>query len=366
MKCKYYGKCGGCPWFNVPYKEQLKLKKEKIKEYLGFDKIKLFYGKRYHYRNRMDFVFSKYGLGLREKKKWYKIVGIKKCLIANEKINLLMNEINEFFNGEDYFNLKNQKGTYKYAVIRISKYNSSISFVLNENSENLKNALSKIKRFSRVTSAENVIATFVKKKSDVSFSDKYNVIKGSDLMCETILGKKFVYNVQGFFQTNCNLIEKLHEYCHRIIKRYKTSEMNFIDLYGGVGTFGVINSNLFKKVKIVESDRTCVNSAKRNIKLNKVKNVDVICCDAKDVVKKEFKGPLFMIVDPPRAGMHPKVAKAINKIFQPEVLIYVSCNAKRFGEELHYFDNYKIKSVAMFDLFPNTPHVETITEMVLV
>jgi 23S rRNA (uracil1939-C5)-methyltransferase len=72
---------------------------------------------------------------------------------------------------------------------------------------------------------------------------------------------------------------------------------------------------------------------------------------------------LYVITDPPRSGIHPKAIKRLREL-QPEILLYVSCNIKLLGRELEQLDDYTIKSAALFDLFPQTPHQEAVIELV--
>ena len=73
--------------------------------------------------------------------------------------------------------------------------------------------------------------------------------------------------------------------------------------------------------------------------------------------------PLFVILDPPRSGMHQKTINHLNQLL-PEVIIYISCNPQQLGKDIPRFRKYKIKSVALFDFFPQTFHSEVIAELV--
>lgn len=361
-KCKYFGKCGGCSAQHVDYQLQLENKKKFLSKAIGFDDIEVHSGNEYNYRNRMDFIFNPRGLGMREKGKWYSTVDVNECVIADARINVLVKEIREFFNEIDAFNVKQHTGTFKFAVIRAPKNDSSISFTLNSDSSRLKDAVEKIKAFAKTTKANNVIVSYVPKNTDVSTSEDYFVVKGKDLLEEEYLGKSFCYSVQGFFQNNTEMAEKMHDYVHSLLEKYDTKNSRLLDLYGGVGTFGIINANLFNSVTIVEEFKGSIDAANKNIKKNSVENATAIALDAKQLKKIELPRPLFVITDPPRSGMHPKTIKHLNEL-EPEVIIYVSCNAKQLGKELKHFDNYKIKSAAIFDLFPHTPHFEAVIEL---
>lgn len=371
-RCKYFGTCGGCTGQHVDYALQLENKrkviynavKKKDKE-VKLEDVKVFSDREYFYRNRMDFIFHEKGLGFRERGNWKKINDIDECVISNERLNELLREVREVFKEPDAFDNLKRAGTLKYAVIRTPQQDSSISFVLNSDSTRIGEAEEKIKEFSRKTTANNILITFASKEMDISVSEDFYVVKGREMLSETYLGKRFNYHVQGFFQNNSVMAEKMHEYVNRLLKKYgeKTKTSHLLDLYGGVGTFGIINAELFKSVIIVEEFKGCIEMAELNIEENSIKNAKAIAMDAKHLKKLSLGSPLFVITDPPRSGMHPKTIYQLNEL-KPEVLIYISCNAEQLGKDLLKFKDYKIKSAALFDLFPQTLHCEGVVEMV--
>ena len=189
--CLYFKKCGGCSFQDVGYPQQLEDKKKRFAETINFDDIRVFSGKEYFYRHRMDMVFHSEGLGFREKGFWHRIVDIEKCVISNESLNSLICEIREFFKDVEYFDVKKTTGTFRYAVMRTPPDDSSVSIVLNKNSEKLKDAHEKIAEFAKMTKARNVLVTYVPHNRDVSVSDDFSVVKGSEMLREDLCGKVF-------------------------------------------------------------------------------------------------------------------------------------------------------------------------------
>src|SRR3989338_9155825 len=145
--CQYFGTCGGCMTQHMSYEQQLQNKKRALEHALStFAEnvpVHVFSDKEYFYRNRMDMIFHDKGLGFREKYKSFFTVDIEKCVIANEKLNILLQELRTFFakkhQGKDIdaYDLKKRSGTFRYAVIRTPQNDSSISFVLNSSSQRI-------------------------------------------------------------------------------------------------------------------------------------------------------------------------------------------------------------------------------------
>ena len=184
-QCDYFGQCGGCLFQHVPYTQQILQKKDALVHATKFPDPLVFSGQPYSYRNRMDFIFHPLGLGLRERRNWKHIIDIQTCSISDPRINLLLTELALHFKRGDTFDIHKHTGTFRYAVIRVTNTDLCVSFVLNESSKLLGEAIEKIKTFSTVTTATHVIVTRVPPLTEQSVGDDFFVVKGSDLLCET-------------------------------------------------------------------------------------------------------------------------------------------------------------------------------------
>ena len=235
--------------------------------------------------------------------------------------------------------------------------------MLNADSTRLLQARDRIAAFAETTTARNVVVTYVAHNRDVSISDDYFVVKGSDELEVEILGRRFTFNVQGFFQNNDIMASSMHSYVQDILKFHKLENYHLADLYGGVGTFAIINAEFFQTVITIESFPQAIESARKNIRSNACENVSALELDAKRLKNASLPSPLTIITDPPRSGMNPRTILEINRL-NPSLLIYVSCNIKQLGIDLKKLTGYKIKSAALFDFFPQTPHCEAVVELI--
>ncbi|MBI5389117.1 23S rRNA (uracil(1939)-C(5))-methyltransferase RlmD [Candidatus Woesearchaeota archaeon] len=361
--CPYFGTCGGCSCQHISYDIQLENKRKIVRDITGIEEIKVFSDQPFGYRNRMDFIFHPKGVGFRKNGKWNQIIDIEQCPISNPALNKLLLEVRSFFKQVDACDMRKRSGTFKYAIIRTPGHSSSISFVLNEDSSRCTEATEQVELFAKKTSAENIMVTYLPADKDDSTSTEFYVVKGGELLKETFCGKTFYYHIQGFFQNNSAMAEKMHEYVHDLLKQYPTSNAHLLDVYAGVGTFGIINASLFKDVTVIESFAPAVEVAKKNREENNAANVLAKVLDAKQLKKLRLQKPLYVITDPPRTGMH---MDAIDEMVEKEaeVIIYISCNPQQLKKELPRFTGYRLKSAALFDFFPQTNHMEIVVELV--
>ncbi len=356
--CPYFGKCGGCSAQHLDYTIQLENKKKLVKTALSVTEITAFSDQEYFYRNRMDFWFYPRGIGLREKGRSNKIVNVEQCVIADNRINVLLQEAKAFYAGLS----KELSSHFHSVMLRAPRHNSGIVFVLKEGSASILEVLETIKTFATITTAQNVAVCYTSSEDEEEVTQNVVLIKGSLHLTEQFMRKEFEYPITGFFQNNSHLAEKMLEYSRTVLETYTTQKAHLLDLYGGVGTFGIVNADLFRSVTIVENSAPAIAAAQQNILKNGIKNATAHVLDAKQLRKVNLGTPLFVITDPPRTGMDVKVIQYLNTL-QPKVILYVSCNVQQLAKEIHKFKNYEIKSVALFDLFPQTPHGEVVVEL---
>ena len=179
---------------------------------------------------------------------------------------------------------------------------------------------------------------------------------------EDLLGLKFKISPFSFFQTNSKGAESLYS----IVRDFMgdgTDKVVF-DLYCGTGTIGQITAPKAKKVIGLELIEEAVEAAKENAKLNGLDNCEFIAGDVAETIKKVKDKPDIIILDPPRSGVSKKALDYVIKFNAPEI-IYVSCNPKTMVENLEDLlaAGYKVEKSTVKDMFPNTPHAETVVKL---
>ena len=179
-----------------------------------------------------------------------------------------------------------------------------------------------------------------------------NKIYGKDYI--TIKVKDYIYAIypNSFFQVNTGMISKLYDK----VLEYAGDGKLLLDLYCGAGTIGIYLSQNFSRIIGIEVNKDAVASANINKKINGINNIEFICNKSSDI---EIIGDV-LIVDPPRNGLD-KIT--INKIINSSIkkIVYVSCNPITLARDLKILkEKYELDQITLFDMFPNTNHVECV------
>ncbi|MFN3484016.1 MAG: RsmD family RNA methyltransferase [Planctomycetota bacterium] len=348
---------------SASYERELEDKRLRLERLLGGFPVLVRAGPPTGARSRMDFVFHPGGLGLRRPGTWWEVEDVVSSPLAEPRVNELLAEVREAFRGADAFDPRRRAGTYRYAVLRATREESSVSIVLNPESPGREAALERIRQWVPRASATHVLATFVPPHRDASVSEDYVVLKGRDRLQERLLDRTFEFPIQGFFQNNRAMAEEMLRHTRAIWEIRGGQDAALLDLYAGVGTFGIAAADLFREVVLVESYGPAVESAGRNALANGARNVRAVRADAAEALENlALQGPLHVLLDPPRGGTSSRLLAALRRL-APETILYVSCNPERMREDLSALEGYSLAGAALFDLFPGTPHLEALVEL---
>jgi 23S rRNA (uracil1939-C5)-methyltransferase len=167
------------------------------------------------------------------------------------------------------------------------------------------------------------------------------------------------YSAEAFFQVNPGLLAPLIEFALRDF-----SGETAVDLYCGVGLFTLPLARRFEGVTGVEANPIAVRFAKRNLLRAELENVRVVNAGVADWIRRSALRSEFILLDPPRAGAESAVIKGIVDSRAPRVS-YVSCDPATLARDLKKLvaGGYVIESLAAYDLFPQTHHVETVVRL---
>jgi tRNA (uracil-5-)-methyltransferase len=202
---------------------------------------------------------------------------------------------------------------------------------------------------------------------------------GEKTIEEHLLGKRFSVSPGAFFQVNTPGAETLYS----LVRQHANADLETLlyDVCCGTGTIGICASKGVGKVVGIEICKAATDDAAVNATLNGVENVTFINSKAEDVMKDLLKtkrgegeqhlNKVVAIVDPPRAGLHHQVLRALRGCPPVQRIVYVSCNpTNSLVQDAMTLCGPKTKSIQgeafqpvyaiPVDLFPHTPHCEMI------
>ena len=303
-------------------------------------------------------------LGLHRKGRFYEIVTVDSCQIVDNDFTKVLDMILKHFKEKEipFYNKKSHEGYLRHLVVRRAAKTGEVLVNLVTTSYmdvDLIELLEKIKNLDLEGKLVGFLHTINDSLSDAVKSDETKILYGQDFITEEILGLKFNISAFSFFQTNSLGAEKLYS----IVRDFAgdTKDKVIFDLYCGTGTISQIMAPVAKTVIGIEIVEEAVEAAKENARMNGLDNCEFIAGDVLKEVEQLKVKPDLIILDPPRDGIHPK---AIHKIidFKPEKFIYVSCKPTSLVRDLPIFEErgYKVEKVKCMDMFPHTPHVETV------
>ena len=218
-------------------------------------------------------------------------------------------------------------------------------------------------RFPEIVSLYYIINS----KLNDSISDQTPLLySGQEAIYEEMEGLRFKIGPKSFFQTNTGQAYRLYKVAREFAGL--TGSETVYDLYTGTGTIAQFVSGKARKVIGIEYVPEAIEDAKINASANGISNCEFFAGDMKDVLNESFIAahgkPDVIILDPPRAGIHPDVAKVILKA-APERMVYVSCNPASQARDMAAFSElYDIVAVQPVDMFPHTQHVENVCKLV--
>lgn len=189
-------------------------------------------------------------------------------------------------------------------------------------------------------------------KSPASTADKLLFTAGANDLTEAIFEKTFHYGALSFFQVNLPMYERALV----DIQKYIPKDHTLVDFYGGTGSIG-LSVDSTAPLTIVDSNAESIEYAKKNIAALKRGDATAVCAPAEKVLEY-ITSDAILLLDPPRAGMHPKVVKKILEVLPPTI-IYLSCNISTQARDLALLkDFYTISFSQLYNFFPRTPHIE--------
>jgi tRNA/tmRNA/rRNA uracil-C5-methylase (TrmA/RlmC/RlmD family) len=189
-------------------------------------------------------------------------------------------------------------------------------------------------------------------------------MKEEDYFWTTVLGRKIFYSLDTFFQANLSILEKIVSRIESLIEwRHDTV---FLDLYSGVGLFGIALADRAKEVVMIEEVGDSVTLARFNVSYHKMDHVKMlegkVETQLPDVLKELDGKPCVALIDPPRGGLAGSAIETLGEAKSLESLFYLSCSPESLARDLKHLAKvgWKVRKIMPFDFFPRTRHLETL------
>jgi len=385
--CKHFELCGGCKWQMLAYEQQVIYKEQQVKDQLqrlGNVAVEKFLpiipcAEDRLYRNKMEFTFSnkrylgpddmkamlpfeKDVLGFHAPKVFDKIIDIDTCHLQAEPTNAIKNFVRKFAQENDYpfYDIRQHTGLMRNLIIRMNQKGEAlvnVVFAKNE-TEKIKTLCSALQNeFDQIVSLHYTVN---QKLNDTIYDQNVVAFSGEKHITETLGTTTFKISPKSFFQTNSKQAEVLYN----VVKDFVGNADTLYDLYCGTGSIGLYLANQCKKLIGVETVEDAIVDAKENAENNDIQHAHFY---AGDVIKvctsaffKEHGKADCIIVDPPRAGMHPSLVEKLKEIAAPRI-VYVSCNPATQARDVKELSSiYAIKKSRAVDMFPQTHHIENV------
>lgn len=384
--CPHFNICGGCSYISMPYEESLKIKENQVRELLEpvlfkqqsvcqIEPIRqspVYYG----YRNKMEFTFGDevkdgpLALGMHKKGSFYDIVTVDGCRLVDDDYSAILRETLYYFEEKKtpFYHRYTHEGYLRHLLVRRASRTGEILAALvttTQQEVDLESWKERLLSLPLNGKFAGILHITNDSMSDAVKCDSSEILYGRDYFYEELLGLKFRISTFSFFQTNtCGaevLYETAREYIGSLVKEEGKPDSIVYDLYSGTGTIAQLMAPVAKKVIGVEIVEEAVVAARENAKQNGLENCEFIAGDVLKVLDEIEEKPDFIILDPPRDGVHPK---ALSRIigYGVEKLVYISCKPTSLARDLEIFiaNGYEVQRCVPVDQFPWTTGIETV------
>jgi 23S rRNA (uracil1939-C5)-methyltransferase len=367
----------GAPWQVLPYERQLEVKQSQV-----FDALRRI-GKLdgfalepivpalspWRYRNKLEYSFGagpsgELVCGFHAPGRWDEIVAIDDCLLASERANVAREQIVSWCRAQDLsaYDRRSGEGMLRNLVVREGRRTGALQV-------RLVTSQGRLDRESLAGAAEGLDGVLWTRQSslgETTQGGETELLAGSDRFEETLSDMRFEISAGAFFQTNTEMAERLYQLAIEYAQPVGFERV--YDLYCGIGTIGLLMSPRVAEVWGLELIPEAISDAIANARHNEIDNAHFFAGDVRLAMRElvERAGrPDVLMVDPPRAGLSQKVVRRIIEA-SPSRIVYVSCNPTTLAPNAAQLVDagYELVRVRPVDMFPQTPHIECVAELV--
>jgi 23S rRNA (uracil1939-C5)-methyltransferase len=379
--CRHFGVCGGCRFQDYAYEKQLAAKEAQVHDALvrlgGFTEPPVEpivpADRQYGYRNKLEYSFAPTEeglvLGFHRAGRWDEVIDVEECLLTTDVGNAIREAVKRWAREEglEAYDQETGTGYLRHLVLREGR-NTGQALVLLVTAPG--------ERFDADFLVETLTAFPEVRSIHWAVNDRpaevtnlpSRLLWGEEWIEEELCGLRFRIRPNAFLQTNTAMAERLYGLA-RDAARLTGTETVF-DLYCGTGTIGLSFAREAAAVWGVEISEESVACAIENAAANGIENARFFAGNvgqSLEELQEKAGPPDVVVVDPPRAGLAGKALRRTGALRAPR-LVYVSCNPTTLASDLAVLRDdfgYRLERCTPVDMFPHTPHIESVSSLVL-
>mmetsp|Transcript_3445 Transcript_3445/g.21594 ORF Transcript_3445/g.21594 Transcript_3445/m.21594 type:complete len:419 (+) Transcript_3445:35-1291(+) len=385
--CPSYGICNGCMMQDLDVERQNTYKKQQVEDlFRRIGKVKVLPPVRrvgetnphnkYGYRNKVEFSFAdEHGsnqvhMGFHKPGSRTQVLDVETCLLQDDTANQIWKHVRQGVQNRGIANkhMSRQKRYLEHVVIRRGNQKYLVNLVTGAEEPQL---LQDIAHALYQTFPLHGVVNSIRKREREKVKTKVVTLAGVDYLEQDLGHLTLKCSANSFFQPNTEQAEKLYEEVERACSFSGRKEEVLLDLFCGTGSIGLYMARACKHVYGYEIVEQSVLDARRNATMNSINNAQFFQGDLAKIagdIGKTIDTPDIVIVDPNRPGLDGSLVEWIARSKVPRV-VYVSCNPATQARDLQRMmeiePRYGIDSVAMVDMAPHTPHIETVASLSL-
>jgi 23S rRNA (uracil1939-C5)-methyltransferase len=375
--CAHYPACGGCRFQDLDYAVQAAAKEDQVR-----DSLKRIAGiaepplepilpaaSQFFYRNKLEYSFTQTpsgpALGFHKAGRWDEVLEVEKCWLTTDLGNAIRNTVRDWAREEGLEAYDQAEGTgyLRHLVVREGRNTGQVLVMLvTARGEKFERGylVEVLTRFPEVKSIHWAINDTPAEVTNLPTT----LLWGADAIEEEILGLRFRVRPNAFLQTNTEMAEQL--YALAIEYAALTGGETVYDLYCGTGTIGLAMAAHALTVWGVDISEESIACALENLDLNGIGNAAFFAGNVgqslEELAERAGK-PDVVVVDPPRAGLAGKALRRTGELGAPR-LVYISCNPTTLASDVKVLRDeygYELVRTKPVDMFPHTPHVESVS-----
>ena len=375
--CSVFGLCGGCVLQELPISAQRQAKEEMVATLLGDLGDASFHPiqgpeEEYGYRNKVEISFgsSQYlseerlargdpidgrFLGFHPPGRFDRIVDVPRCELVGDKTNAHLQRVREALPSSEFlpWNPRTHEGFWRHLVLRETTTGESlVAFYTAPPPEG---AEAELAALAESLDATGVLWWVNDRVADAAIGEQRALLGGRPWIEERLSGLTLRLSITSFFQPNTRGAEMLYALVGEALGRGE----RLLDLYCGIGSIGLTLRDRFTEIVGVEINAHAAEDARANAERNGVSHYRTVCGPVE--ASTEGLEADAVVVDPPRAGLHPKAATWLAQL-RATRLVYVACNPASLARDRAVLEEggWRLTDLWTVDLFPQTGHVEAV------